>query len=269
MAAAGQKRVVGIPAPRVEGEQKVSADAVYALDVVLPGMLWAKMARSPLPHARIKKIDTAKARALPGVRAVLVGKDLSGAKIGKKIVDMPLLAEDVVRFVGEKVAAVAADTEDIAAEAVELIEIGDQELAAVLDPLEAMRPGAQLIHPEVARYGGLVHPIEQAGNVMVHLTWKKGDVAEGFKRADVIVENTFRTARVHHAYIEPHSCVVAAGDSGAEVWASTKSPYNLRDQLAAAFKSAPDKFIVHPCHIGGDFGGEGEHNDAGLCYAPS
>ncbi|HEY1268310.1 MAG TPA: xanthine dehydrogenase family protein molybdopterin-binding subunit [Candidatus Binatia bacterium] len=269
MAAAGQKRVVGIPAPRVEGEQKVSGGAIYALDVVLPGMLWAKVLRSPLPHARIKKIDIAKAQALAGVRAVLTGKDLSGAKIGKKIVDMPLLAEDVVRFVGEKVAAVAADSEDTAAEALDLIDVEYEELPAALDPLEAMRPGAPLIHPEVARYGGLVHPIEQPGNVMVRLNWKKGDVAEGFKRADVVVENTFRAARVHHAYIEPHSCVVAAGNGGAEVWASTKSPYNLRDQLAAAFKSAPEKFIVHPCYIGGDFGGKGDHNDAALCYALS
>ena len=269
MAAAGQKRVVGIPAPRVEGEQKVSGGAVYALDVVLPGMLWAKVLRSPLPHARIKKIDTARARDLPGVRAVLTGEDLSGAKIGKKIVDMPLLAEDVVRFVGEKVAAIAADTEEIAAEAIELIDVEYEELPAVFDPLEAMRPGAPLIHPEVACYSGLVHPIERPGNVMVHLTWKKGDVAEGFKRADAVVENTFSAARVHHAYIEPHSCVVLAQNGGAEVWASTKSPYNLRDQLAAAFKSAPDKFVVHPCYIGGDFGGKGDHNDAALCYALS
>ena len=269
MAAAGQKRVVGIAAPRVEGEQKVSGGAVYALDVVLPRMLWAKVLRSPLPHARIKKIDVSKARALSGVRAVLTGKDLSGAKIGKKIVDMPLLAEDVVRFVGEKVAAIAAETEDIASEAVELIEVEYEELPAVLDPLEAMRPGAPMLHPELAGYGGLVHPIEQPGNVMVHLAWKKGDVAEGFKRSEVVVENTFHTARVHQAYIEPHSCLVAARNGGAEVWASTKSPYNLRDQLAAAFKSAPDKFIVHPCYIGGDFGGKGDHNDAALCYALS
>src|SRR4051812_839835 len=99
MAAAGQQRVIGIPAPRVEGEQKVSGAAIYALDVVLPDMLWAKVLRSPLPHARIKKIDTARARALAGVHAVLTSRDLSGAKIGKKIVDMPLLAENVVRFV--------------------------------------------------------------------------------------------------------------------------------------------------------------------------
>jgi CO/xanthine dehydrogenase Mo-binding subunit len=269
MAAAGQKRAVGVPAPRVEGEQKVSGAAVYALDVVLPNMLWARVLRSPLPHARIKTIDTSKARALPGVHAVITGKDLPGAKIGKKIVDMPLLAEQGVRFVGEKVAAVAAETEEIAAEAVDLIDVEYEELPAVLDPLEAMKPGAPLLHPELARYGGLVHPIEQPGNVMVHLNWKKGEVAEGLKRSDAVVENTFRAARVHHAYIEPHSCLVQARDGGAEVWASTKSPYNLRDQLAAAFKSAPEKFVVHPCYIGGDFGGKGDHNDAALCYALS
>src|ERR1041384_8116078 len=138
MAAAGQKRVVGTPAPRVEGEQKVSGGAVYALDVVLPGMLWAKVLRSPLPHARIKKIDTARARDLPGVRAVLTGEDLSGAKIGKKIVDMPLLAEDVVRFGGERVAAIAADTEEIAAEAIELIDVDYKKRRPPSDPLEAM-----------------------------------------------------------------------------------------------------------------------------------
>src|SRR5258706_10432334 len=159
MPAMTEKRVVGIPAPRVEGEQKVTGRAVYALDAVLPGMLWVKMLRSPLAHARIKKIDAAKARALEGVRAVLTGKDLAGAKIGKKIVDMPILAADVVRFAGEKVAAVAAESEEVAAAATELIEIDYEELPAVFDPLEAMRPDAPLLHPELARYAGLVHPI--------------------------------------------------------------------------------------------------------------
>src|SRR5512145_387660 len=98
-------RSVGIPSPRVEGEQKVAGAAVYAVDVALPGMLWAKVLRSPIAHGRIKRIDTTKALALRGVKAVLTGADLAGAKIGKKIIDMPLLAENVVRFTGEKVAA--------------------------------------------------------------------------------------------------------------------------------------------------------------------
>ena len=268
--AAANKRIVGISAPRVEGEQKVTGHALYALDVVLPGMLWVKVLRSPLPHARIKRIDTGKASLLAGVHAVITGKDVAGTKIGKKIVDMPVLAEDVVRFVGEKVAAVAAESEEVAEQAVDLIEVEYEELEPIFDPLEAMRPTAPLIHPEVNRYSGLVQPMEKPSNVMVHLTWKKGDIAEGFKQADVVVENSFQTSRVHQGYIEPHSCVVqVGGDGGADVWASTKSPYNLRDQLGSAFGVSPEKLVVHPCYIGGDFGGKGDHNDAAFCYALS
>ncbi|HEY3306013.1 MAG TPA: xanthine dehydrogenase family protein molybdopterin-binding subunit [Candidatus Binatia bacterium] len=270
MASVIDKHVVGVPAPRVEGEQKVTGRAVYAVDVVLPGMLWVKVLRSPVPHARIKKIAIEKARELPGVRAVITGRDISGAKIGKKIIDMPVLAEDVVRFVGEKVAAVAAETEDIAAQAIDLIEVEYEDLPAVLDPLQAMMASAPILHPDVGRYSGLVHPLERASNVMVHLQWKKGDATEGFEQSDFVIENVFSTARVHQAYIEPHSCVVQAHEDGdADIWASTKSPYNLRDQLANAFGTSPQKLVVHPCYIGGDFGGKGDHNDAALCYALS
>ncbi len=265
-----ERSVIGVSTPRVEGEQKVSGQAVYALDVTLPGMLWAKVLRSPLPHARIKRIDVSKARQLPGVRAVLTGEDIADAKIGKKIIDMPILAQDVVRFIGEKVAAVAAESEEIASQAVDLMEVEYEEMAAVLDPLDAMQPGAPLLHPEVTRYKGLPHPLKKPSNVMVHLTWKKGDIAAGFKQADTVVENTFHTSRVHQAYIEPHSCVVEArGDGRADAWASTKSPFNLRDQVANAFGTSADRLVVHPCYIGGDFGGKGDHNDAALCYALS
>jgi CO/xanthine dehydrogenase Mo-binding subunit len=270
MAAVTEKRVVGISTPRVEGEQKVTGRAVYAADVVLPGVLWVKLLRSPAPHARIKKIDVAQARRVPGVYAVMTGADISGAKIGKKIIDMPVLAEDVVRFIGEKVAAVAAESEEIAAQALDLIEVEYDDLPAVFDPLQAMLASAPILHPEVGRYIGLVHPLERPSNVMVHLLWKKGDVTHGFKLSDLVVENVFSTARVHQAYIEPHSCLVHAHEDGrADVWASTKSPYNLRDQLANAFGTSPGRIVVHPCYIGGDFGGKGDHNDAALCYALS
>jgi CO/xanthine dehydrogenase Mo-binding subunit len=270
MAAVTEKRVVGIPIPRVEGEKKVTGRAVYAADVVLPGMLWVKLLRSPAPHARIKKFDVAQARQVSGVHAVMTGEDISGAKIGKKIIDMPVLAEGVVRFIGEKVAAVAAESEEIAAQALDLIEVEYDELPAFFDPLQAMLASAPILHPEAGRYTGLVHPLERPSNVMVHLSWKKGDVTQGFKLSDLVVENVFSTARVHQAYIEPHSCVVHAREDGrADVWASTKSPYNLRDQLANAFGTSPGKIVVHPSYIGGDFGGKGDHNDAALCYALS
>src|SRR5258706_6585993 len=116
-------RSVGIPSPRVEGEQKVGGAAVYAVDVALAEMLWAKVLPSPIAHGRIKKIGVAKALTLPGVQCVLTSADLSGAKIGKKIIDMPLLADGVVRYVGEKVAVVAAETVEIAAAALELIAV--------------------------------------------------------------------------------------------------------------------------------------------------
>ena len=105
-------RTVGVPTPRVEGEGKVTGEAVYAVDVTLPDMLWGKTLRSPIPHGRIKRIDTSRAEQAPGVRAVVTGADVAGLKIGRRLYDMSILAEDVVRFVGEKVAAVAADSEE-------------------------------------------------------------------------------------------------------------------------------------------------------------
>src|SRR5882762_64038 len=134
-------RSVGISSPRVEGEQKVGGGAIYAIDVVLPDMLWAKVLRSPIAHGRIKKIVAAKALALPGVRAIVAGADLAGAKIGKKIVDMPLLTDVAYHAVGEKIAAVAAESEAIAEAALDLIEVEYEDLPIVTDPLEAMAPG--------------------------------------------------------------------------------------------------------------------------------
>jgi CO/xanthine dehydrogenase Mo-binding subunit len=261
-------RSVGIPSPRVEGEQKVGGDAVYAIDVVLPDMLWAKVLRSPIAHGRIKKIDAAKALALPGVRAIVAGADLAGAKIGKKIVDMPLLADGVVRYVGEKIAAVAAESEAIAEAALDLIEVEYEDLPIVTDALEAMAPGAPLLHPNVAEYKGLLHKIENPSNVFVALHWKKGEVQEGFRQSDVVIENTFTVPAVHQAYIEPHSSLVRLNPDGtADIWSSNKSPFALRDQVGNALQVAPANLIIHPCYVGGDFGGKGDGNDVALCYA--
>lgn len=263
-----EMRSVGIPSPRVEGEQKVGGAAKYAVDVGLPDMLWAKVLRSPLAHARIKSIDAGKARALPGVAAVLTGADLAGAKIGKKIIDMPLLAEGVVRFMGEKIAAVAAESEAIAEAALDLIEVEYEELPVLIDPVEAARPGAPLIHPDVAGYKGLLHNIDTPSNVCVSLTWQKGVVAEGFRQSDVIVENTYRVPAIHQAYIEPHSSLVQVnGDGTAEIWSSNKSPFGMRDAVANALQIEPASLTIHTCYVGGDFGGKGDGNDVALCYA--
>src|SRR5574342_656636 len=171
---ASSKQVVGNPTPRVEGELKVSGAAKYAVDVTLPGMLWGKLLRSPIASGKIKRIDASKALALNGVRAVVTGEDCTGLKIGRRLYDMPILADGEVRFIGEKVAAVAADTESIAEEAVNLIEVEYEETEPILDPVEAMKPGAKLIHPEVMSYKGLPKPLKEPTNDFVYVTWGKG-----------------------------------------------------------------------------------------------
>ena len=262
-----QKKVVGNPTPRVEGEYKVTGKAVYAVDVTLPGMLWGKVLRSPISYGRIKRIDASHALQLPGVHAVVTGEDVTGLKIGRKLYDMPILADGVVRFIGEKVAAVAADDEDIAEEAVNLIDVEYEEREPVLDPLKAMAPSAPILHPDVQGYKGLPNKLETATNDFIYVTWKKGDIQAGFRQADIIVENTFTTHQVHHAYIEPHSCVVKSDPSGgAEIWACSKVPYAIRDQVANALRIAPQKLLIRPCYIGGDFGGKGDFMDIAAVY---
>jgi len=265
-----EKKVVGVATPRVEGVEKVTGAAAYAVDVTLPGMLWVKVLRSPIPHGKITSIDTTRAASMPGVRAVITGADVAGRKIGRRIFDMPILAEDVVRFVGEKVAAVAADSEDIAEEAVQLIDVQYEELEAILDPVDAAKADAPLIHPDVLSYKGLPAELESASNTFVRLSWGKGDIEQGFTDSDVIVENTFYTQPVHQAYIEPHSCVVQVNEQGgAKIWACSKTPFALRQQLATALEVPFEGLDVYPCYIGGDFGGKGDFMDIAVCYVLS
>lgn len=261
------KKIVGRPTPRVEGDHKVSGRAVYAVDVVLPGMLWGRVLRSPISSGRIKRIDVSRALKVPGVKTVITGEDVAGLKIGRRVYDMPILADGVVRFIGEKVAAVAAESEEIAERALELIEVEYEETEPVLDPVEAISPSSPLIHPDVASYNGLPVKLEAPSNVFITMAWKKGNVELGFQESDLIVENTFTTSRVHQAYIEPHSCVVKANESGgAELWSCSKVPYGIRDQLANAVRIDPEKLVVHPVYIGGDFGGKGDFMDLPVCY---
>jgi CO/xanthine dehydrogenase Mo-binding subunit len=264
---ASSKQVVGNPTPRVEGELKVSGHAKYAVDITLPGMLWGKLLRSPLASAKIKRIDISKAAALPGVHGIVTGQDCTGLKIGRRLYDMPILADGEVRFVGEKVAAVAADNEIIAEEAVNLIEVEYEETEPLLDPLEALKPGAKVIHPDVANYKGLPKPLKEPTNDFIYITWGRGDLETGFRQADLIVENTFTTPVVHHSYIEPHSCLVSvAADGSAEFWSCSKVPYGVREQVANALKLPQEKLNFNPVYIGGDFGGKGDFMDLAVVY---
>src|SRR5262245_36171889 len=260
-------QVVGKPTPRVEGELKVTGKAQYSADFNLPDTLWGRCLRSPIAHGRIKKIDTSKAWQVPGVKAVITGQDVSGLRIGRCIYDTPVLADGVVRFIGEKVAAVAAESKLAAEQALELIEVEYEELQPLLDPVQAAKPDAPVLHPDLLSYKGLPVPVEKPGNVFAYLKWGKGNVEEGFKQADLIVENTFTTQVTHQSYIEPHACVVKADASGsAEVWSCSKTPFAVRGQLSNCIGVAKEKLVFHPTHIGGDFGGKGGFMDVPVAY---
>jgi CO/xanthine dehydrogenase Mo-binding subunit len=163
---------------------------------------------------------------------------------------------------------VAAESEAIAEAALDLIEVEYEDLPLVTDPLQAMASSAPLLHPELPAYKGLLHKIDIPSNVFVHLTWKKGEVEEGFRQSDVVIENTFTVPAVHQGYIEPHSSLVRVNADGtADIWSSNKSPFSMRDAVGNALQISPSSLVVHPCYVGGDFGGKGDGNDIALCYA--
>jgi CO/xanthine dehydrogenase Mo-binding subunit len=230
-------------------------------------MLWGKVLRSPVPYARIKRIEVTEAVRVPGVKTVITGQDVKDLRIGRRICDMPILAGDVVRFIGEKVAAVAAESEEACERALDLIEVEYEEMEPLLDPVAAAQPTAPLLHPNVMSYSGLPAKLQAPSNVFVHLTWGKGDLRAGFQESDIVFENCFRTPLVHQGYLEPHACMVKTDPSGgADVWACSKTPYAVRDQLANAVHIPKEKLVFHPTHIGGDFGGKGGFMDVPVCY---
>ena len=262
--------VVGRPVTRQEGPDKVSGTFLYAAAVALPGMLWGKVVRSPFPHARIVNIDATRALGLAGVRAVITGTDTAGMRVGRMVRDVPLLAEDTVRFVGEKVAAVAAVDPDTAEEALTRIDVEYEPLPAIFDPLEAMEPGAPLVHEGSPIFASASGPIQPHGNILHHATWSAGDLAQGFRESDRIFEHTFTTTWVHQGYMEPYACVVAIDAAGRmQVWANNKVPYTLRKQLADALGFSEDQIVVNPCGIGGDFGGKSPAMNVPLAYVLS
>src|ERR1041384_3107016 len=260
-------QVVGKPTPRVEGVLKVTGKAQYSADLNLPGVLWGRCLRSPIAYGVIKKIDVDKALQVPGVKAVITGQDVTGMRIGRCIYDTPVLADGLVRFIGEKVAAVAAETKLAAEQALDLIDVEYEELDPLLDPVKASKPEAPVLHPDLLTYKGLPVPVESVSNVFAALKWGKGNVDDGFKQADVIVENTFTTQVTHQSYLEPHACVVqAAADGSAEVWSCSKTPFAVRTQLSNCVGVAKEKLVFHPLHIGGDFGGKGGFMDVPVAY---
>ncbi|MCH8319951.1 MAG: xanthine dehydrogenase family protein molybdopterin-binding subunit [Acidobacteria bacterium] len=259
---------IGQPLGRIEGPAKVTGEAKYTADVLLPGMIWGKVLRSPLPHAKIVSIDTREAEQMPGILAVLTAKDLPDLLTGRLVYDMPVLAIDRVRFIGEKVAVVAAEDPDVAEDALAYIDVEYEDMPAVFDAHEAMKPEAPLLHPDYRSYAHAPEKFfSDIPNVHSHVTWELGDIDKGFALAKQVFEHTFNTPAVHQGYIEPHASVVAIDPDGrVNVWISNKMPVRARELLADVVEIPQERIVVHLAQIGADFGGKGSLMDAPLCY---
>lgn len=243
-------KVISRSVPPQEVHEKVTGHAKYTDDFVFPNMLYARTLRSPYPHAKILSIDTSKAKSLPGVLAVLTHEDVPGENLhGLVYRDWPVLCHDVVRYVGDAVAIVAAETEDLAAEALQLIEVEYEPLPIVADPEYAHSPEAPVIHKN--------HP---TGNLLKHIKVHRGDVEQGFAESDVIVEHEYRTPIIEHAFLEPECSIgVPAGVAGHEkltVYVGSQIPYQDRNQIALAMGLPEEKVRVIGTLIGGGFGGK-------------
>ncbi len=261
--------LIGVSIPRAEGVDKVAGRTTYASDISLPGMLWGKVLHSPYPHARIRSIDVTGAWQVPGVRAVVTGKDIPDHYQGKVIRDMPVLCWDKVRFVGDRVAAVAADTPEAADEALTRIVVDYEVLPAVFDPLKALDPSTPVIHENAERYAGMPKQwlATDLHNGLTRLSFGKGDVAAGFAKADLVLEHTFHVPARIQGYLEPFASLLHIDETGrVQIWASSKAPFRVRGQVSAATGVPEDRIKVNVVSIGADFGGKGDSRDVSISY---
>jgi CO/xanthine dehydrogenase Mo-binding subunit len=238
------EKIIGKAIPRQDARAKVLGQASYTDDISLPGMIHGKVLRSPHAYARIRSIDTSRARACPGVVAVLTASDVPGANsIGPIIKDQPVLCGEVVRYAGDAVALVGAESEAAAEAALRMIEVDYEPLTPVLDPLKALDPGAPLVHP--------------SGNVGSHFKVRRGDVALAFSKAAVVVERRFVTQRIEHAYMEAEAAIAArAPEGGINIWSSTQYAHRDRDEVSRMLGLPQSRVRVHQMTTGGGFGGK-------------
>ena len=259
---------IGRSPARLDAYEKVTGRAVFAVDLKLAGMLHARVLRSPIPHGRITHIDVSKAETLPGVIAVVTGKDFPGS-FGATVQDQNFLAREKVRFVGDPVAAVAAVNLDAAEEALSLIKVEYEPLAAILDPVEAMKPGAVLIHEELSQYATApgIFPVSGT-NICNHFKLRKGDVEKGFTESHVVLEDTYTTQMVQHAHLEPHASIAQVDPSGKIlIWSNTQTPYFNRKALARALNLPLNKVRIMGTSVGGGFGGKSYLKAEPICVA--
>jgi len=248
-------KYVGKPIKRGEAVDKVKGQWVYGTDLVLPGMLYAKALRSPYPHARIVSIDVSRARGLVGVRAAITGKDVD-YMFGSAIQDEPFIARDKVRYAGEPVAAVAAISEEIAREAIDLIDVEYEELPGIFDPLEAMKEGSALVHEDLGLYATEPTYTTYPGtNICNHTKIRRGDVEQGFREADEVYEDVYTTQYVQHCPLETHVGIAQIGSDGAvTMWSNSQAPYNFVRDMGNALGLPYNMIRVISTGVGGGFG---------------
>jgi carbon-monoxide dehydrogenase large subunit len=254
-----QERYVGKSVPRVDAVEKVTGEARYVADLSLPGMLFAKVLRSPHAHARIVRIDTAAAAAMPGVQVVATPESCP-EWVGECLRDQHPLAWGKVRYAGEPVAAVVADSEDAALAAMDAIRVEYEPLPAVLDAREAVKPGAPLVHPDLGSYTVLPGFRPEPGtNVFHHYFVKSGNAERELARAELVVEREYDFPHLMHAAIENHACIARFGPTGRfEIHAGAQSPFLIRAIVAETFEIPKHKVCVRTGYLGGAFGGKSD-----------
>lgn len=252
-------RYVGRSVPRVDGLEKVTGQAVYCVDVELPGMLHGAVLRSPYAHARIVNIDTAEAKQSAGVRVVVTGRDMP-YNFGEQIRDQPFLAVDRVRFVGEPVVAVAAESEAEAQEALKKVRVEYEEIPSVFDPREALLEGAPILHPGLGDYPrSAIYEVVPGTNVCMIRRYSLGDVEAGFREADEVFEDEFYSHAVAHTPMETHAAVAQYSPlkDGLTVWSSTDSPHRRAKELSIDLDIPLNRVRFISTYSGGGFGGKG------------
>ena len=252
MAEALDLKAIGTRPIRPDGVEKVTGRANFGADLNLPGMLHAKILRSPYAHARVRSVDTSKALELDGVYAAVSGSDFPSE--GASDLGINIIARDKVLYHGHAVAAVAATSAFIAEQALELIEVEYEPLTPVLSIDEAIADGATLVNENMHTNGDSSQP---ASNIAAKQKIERGDVDRGFAEADVIVEGEYRVPTAHQGYIEPHACTATINEEGkATVWCCTQGQFDVRSMTAGVLNKAVSDIRVIPSEIGGGFGGK-------------
>jgi CO/xanthine dehydrogenase Mo-binding subunit len=251
---------------RLDARAKATGAASYVADLSLPGMAQVTVVRAGLPHARITAIHRDAALAVPGVLGVFLAEDLAAGTYGRAVRDVPVLARDKVRYAGERVAAVVAETKAAADEAASLVEVDLEPLPAAFSPDEAWQDGAPPVHDAPWDYPGAAARPEDGSNVQSKATDGSLEATlHALSDAAYVVDRTYLTPAVHQGYLEPQACVASMEGDHLRVWLTNKSPYRLRLQLADCLGLDPSSIRVEPVFLGGDFGGKGSPGDAPLC----